>query len=204
MWSPIQSVNSFNPRPRTGSDRAPATPNHWLDVSIHAPARGATIGSPALQSPLEVSIHAPARGATYGRRGFVCALRFQSTPPHGERPASRLGYLSSGAFQSTPPHGERHGFGSSYPSAAVFQSTPPHGERQGIRQAIGKLMQVSIHAPARGATLPYHLRDPDGKFQSTPPHGERHTPPSEIASRACFNPRPRTGSDSSMVSKIVS
>ncbi len=35
-----------------------------LLVSIHAPARGATVNSSVVKALVEVSIHAPARGAT--------------------------------------------------------------------------------------------------------------------------------------------
>ena len=36
----------------------------WINVSIHAPARGATHRRKAKQEQDNVSIHAPARGAT--------------------------------------------------------------------------------------------------------------------------------------------
>jgi len=78
---------SFNPRTRTGcdvgyarysTDRQTFQSTHphgvrrWLcplqhrqaDVSIHAPARGATIYTEEVEAAIEVSIHAPARGAT--------------------------------------------------------------------------------------------------------------------------------------------
>src|ERR1700687_2911704 len=54
----------FNPRPRAGGDLGCKSREGSSDVSIHAPARGATrvgvLGRPRDQ----VSIHAPARGAT--------------------------------------------------------------------------------------------------------------------------------------------
>ena len=80
-----------------------------LEVSIHAPARGATLGTKIdneadgeFQSTLPrgerlirfrvglasvvVSIHAPARGATTKPERFmVAAYPFQSTLPRGER-----------------------------------------------------------------------------------------------------------------------
>ena len=39
----------------------------YSDVSIHAPARGATIAYCTGTENVVVSIHAPTRGATYGR-----------------------------------------------------------------------------------------------------------------------------------------
>ncbi len=102
---------SFNPRAREGRD-APAFTYRLLRamVSIHAPARGATLrrprGLPSLGrfnpraregrdpnqreflGPIEeVSIHAPARGATTIRSGpRVTPRKFQSTRPRGARP----------------------------------------------------------------------------------------------------------------------
>ena len=55
-----------------------------------------------------ISIHAPARGATLLKRRTSMSKRFQSTLPHGERRSP--GSSSSSKiwiFQSTLPHGER-------------------------------------------------------------------------------------------------
>ena len=62
-------VTGFNPRPRTGGDsglRRALTLNGLYVVSIHAPARGATLQllTSMANSFRCVSIHAPARGAT--------------------------------------------------------------------------------------------------------------------------------------------
>ncbi len=54
----------FNPRARTGRDDAGARAWRWDEVSIHAPARGATDQLAVLPQREDVSIHAPARGAT--------------------------------------------------------------------------------------------------------------------------------------------
>ena len=55
---------NFNPRSREGSDHRSAQRISCMGISIHAPARGATM-VPVLQRwRLPISIHAPARGAT--------------------------------------------------------------------------------------------------------------------------------------------
>ena len=145
---------SFNPRSRAGSDFSRATKMTAKEVSIHAPARGATaalVGDAMywfeFQSTLPrgerlrarrdpqtasvVSIHAPARGAT--RASLTCCgpiPQFQSTLPRGERlqpiviPSPRI----------------------------VFQSTLPRGERRRLAASPQCPERVSIHAPARGAT----------------------------------------------------
>ena len=62
---PALYCHRFNSRAREGRDAILFPPQDGLDVSIHAPARGATLrASGALQSCAYVSIHAPARGAT--------------------------------------------------------------------------------------------------------------------------------------------
>ena len=70
----------FNPRPCARGDAVDLLVRHRREVSIHAPARGATpAASPSPQRAL-VSIHAPARGAT--TRNFWTQIQdeFQSTP----------------------------------------------------------------------------------------------------------------------------
>ena len=55
----------FNPRPREGGDEeAEAELRREQDISIHAPARGATDYCIVHSLPRRISIHAPARGAT--------------------------------------------------------------------------------------------------------------------------------------------
>ena len=58
-------IQNFNPRSREGSDGT------WrnftrttAEISIHAPARGATASNADIAKHLQISIHAPARGAT--------------------------------------------------------------------------------------------------------------------------------------------
>src|SRR5437016_4908470 len=54
-------------------------------VSIHAPARGATLNSSCCYPFGLVSIHAPARGATKADEEAREGNKFQSTRPHGAR-----------------------------------------------------------------------------------------------------------------------
>ena len=65
----ILAKTSFNPRPCARGDAPLRYADPRNDVSIHAPARGATTGAARMwrMSP-DVSIHAPARGATAGHR----------------------------------------------------------------------------------------------------------------------------------------
>ena len=80
-----RSVWSFNPRAREGRDRRPARVRRAERVSIHAPARGATIIHVLSSIILTVSIHAPARGATGLNQTDLANALFQSTRPRGAR-----------------------------------------------------------------------------------------------------------------------
>ena len=79
-----------------------------MDISIHAPARGATRSEQTTPLQRGISIHAPARGATIKTQDFFRV-------PWNFNPRSRTGsdglpsnrHRGSLGFQSTLPHGER-------------------------------------------------------------------------------------------------
>ncbi len=98
---------------------------------------------------------------------------FQSTLPRGERHCARCKHIIYSLFQSTLPRGERPEK-TAYNVADEFQSTLPRGERQINHKIIASCYTISIHAPARGATLT-RSRQYDRKTN--------------------FNPRSREGSD---------
>ena len=122
------------------------------EVSIHAPARGATRRNGSDFATLAVSIHAPARGAT------ADALHTPSIPSFD--PRSRTGSDRPSRRSCAP--------------ICAFQSTLPHGERQGRRRSRPN-HAVSIHAPARGATALTAACTAARSFRSTLPHGERRS-----------------------------
>ena len=175
-----------------------------------------------LTAILEVSIHAPAWGATCA---FVTTVifwtLFQSTHPRGVRPwtprsASRAARSfnprtrvgcdllmttvvgSSGSFQSTHPRGVRRWVLTERPVALLFQSTHPRGVRPAGRRKRRRARDVSIHAPAWGATSSMETVAPLAVlFQSTHPRGVRLWCWSKIlrGTKFCFNPRTRVGCD---------
>ena len=144
----------FNPRPREGGDCASSsvlvgsslfqsTPPRGgrrlgqelavllIDISIHAPARGATECLLDADVSAYISIHAPARGATQGQDrlplddgyfnprpreggdgeiGELHGCRFIISihaPARGATPRTASGGIHPGRFQSTPPRGGR-------------------------------------------------------------------------------------------------
>ena len=151
----------------------------------------------ALKDSQQVSIHAPARGATKRRRSLLGYRQFQFTRPRGARPTVRSwARARPRLFQFTRPRGARPStarpvrrsrrFNSraregrdrrlpkDWPQMDLFQFTRPRGARRRFR--FGRVLDlgfqftrprgarprragsrsprrtVSIHAPARGAT----------------------------------------------------
>ena len=78
------------------------------------------------------------------------------------------------AFQSALPRGERRTRSYNPTACKQFQSALPRGERQQIGGSLDEDRNISIHAPARGATVSLVTRDSAHKH---------------------FNPRSREGSD---------
>ena len=123
-----------------------------LIISIHAPARGATVLETISGKEVPISIHAPARGATIFQHFNRFSLLFQSTLPREERPS--LYFKSSINFYFNPRSRER----SDKCLASCFD-----------------IIKISIHAPARGATITSPCSDISIKFQSTLPREERRS-----------------------------
>ena len=168
---------------------------NYYFISIHAPAKGATrhthasILLAAFQSTLprrerhflsrsrcassRISIHAPAKGAT-SPAGFICVDRgFQSTLPRRER---RKGLC---CLQQGCDFNPRSREGSDlYDTTALPDA------------------KISIHAPAKGATLSTQGIENGIQFQSTLPRRERHYFAAVRSWLLHFNPRSREGSDS--------
>ena len=57
-------TTNFNPRSREGSDSAIRETCGSYNISIHAPAKGATLSTADVAYFAPISIHAPAKGAT--------------------------------------------------------------------------------------------------------------------------------------------
>ena len=167
---------NFNPRSREGSDRSFSRYCFYLEISIHAPARGAT-QPPSIASCVKTYFNPRSReGSDKGiTLELINCLEFQSTLPRGERhspcrhkmdnlpisihaPARGATLTDWNTQTLTLNFNPRSREGSDgevaqiYQSRQRFQSTLPRGERpvDHIRQS--RAADISIHAPARGAT----------------------------------------------------
>ena len=132
---PLQAIraqrhNNFNPRSREGSDCKVHRYCKAYEISIHAPARGATFSQITQCGRNLISIHAPARGATVSRS-------------------------MGDSFSFISIHAPARGATQTICSLRLmieFQSTLPRGERLAPGAVFDLNEGISIHAPARGAT----------------------------------------------------
>ncbi len=169
-------------------------------VSIHAPARGATHRTRGGSGLLQVSIHAPARGATSAGDELTLAWLFQSTRPRGARLYSVVPDGTLVSFQSTRPRGARprrpaHGAG----DEDVSIHAPARGATA-CWDAYERQTIVSIHAPVRGATAVASTPTSGTRFQSTRPRGARLATYGASSVAMGFNPRAREGRDEAAIS----
>ena len=97
-----------------------------------------------------------------------------------------------------PRSREGSDYGYSFETEAVFefQSTLPRRERRDKRKTGRSSCSVSIHAPAKGATLRDQGSNKKQQFQSTLPRRERLFRRIALYGIMRFNPRSREGSDS--------
>ena len=120
--------------------------------------------------------------STHPMRGATCPCAIFARPCRDFNPRTPCGVRLSGRYRRQ--------------RAASFQSTHPRWVRH--TRARGNLCRddISIHAPARGATDIDDITDGDGTlFQSTHPRGVRPFVFALTAEVGHFNPRTREGCD---------
>ena len=123
---------NFNPRSREGSDVAHHVHRlDGLDISIHAPAKGATRQVCTLRHQFDISIHAPAKGATL--YFCICVLLIQISI-----------------------HAPAKGATSEADEAVKLSHISIHAPAKGATTAVvivADRSKISIHAPVKGATV---------------------------------------------------
>ena len=109
------------------------------------------------QSSLVISIHAPAKGATSVKGVIIRVVAiFQSTLPRRERRYCRCRCPCHFVFQSTLPRRERQCL---YPLRCPVFQISIHAPAKGATGYVLRILHssgISIHAPAKGATLWCH------------------------------------------------
>ena len=168
----------FNPRSREGSDFASRSHKHPRQISIHAPAKGATMMS-----------------WCWGK-----AIRFQSTLPRRERHRNTKSKVEKFYFNPRSREGSDNEYKKKMGLTTISIHAPAKGATNGRDMVYAKRV-ISIHAPAKGATTIL----PEGRtictFQSTLPRRERRQKNNPLPLILYFNPRSREGSDEDRITQ---
>ena len=162
----------FNPRSREGSDFQFVLCASHKYISIRAPARGATVEF--FQRCLaDIFQSALPRGE---RHRIVTSHHamwiFQSALPRGERPKVLLPDVIIMEFQSALPRGERRCLIVSFRIYKNFNPRSREGSDPSDNVTLA-IPDISIRAPARGATDSISSTNLSHRFQSALPRGER-------------------------------
>ena len=147
---------NFNPRSREGSDEPAYVIYSELGIFQSTLPRRERRRVDAMAELEEIiSIHAPAKGATKNyQQHLACNFQFQSTLPRRERRYGTAVISDDDYFNPRSREG----------SDFTFDST------------LKLTLIISIHAPAKGATLYYSQRMLQSiEFQSTLPRRERQS-----------------------------
>ena len=99
-------------------------------ISILAPARGATYVHEGGYVLYNISIHAPAWGATCGNAITGFGSIFQFSPPRGGRQRESYSLCVGRKFQFSPPRGGQHNTDNIVDLQRRFQFSPPRGGRR--------------------------------------------------------------------------
>ncbi len=120
-----------------------------------------------------ISIHAPAKGATVRKSYMECIKQFQSTLPRRERRTSRKNAGGGKNFNPRSREGSDEAYNKKVTEANNFNPRSREGSDKCKIDQVG-CSWISIHAPAKGATISNLI----------------------AISISNFNPRSREGSDS--------
>ena len=146
----------FNPRARVGRDAHRSCLRSATDVFQSTRPRGARRWRFRITARVAEFQSTRPRGARRERlQRSQASCKFQSTRPRGARqPPTADTILAYTMFQSTRPRGARRQLRPSYAHGSqAFQSTRPRGARRSTAMCRRRYMDVSIHAPAWGATI---------------------------------------------------
>ena len=169
------SNSYFNPRSREGSDNSVKPFVIRIDsISIHAPARGATLFRNVMQLETQISIHAPARGAT----------------KQAAAPFRNCSYFNPRSREWSDGNDGTNGKDGKDFNPRSREWSDARGRGGGAAEGI------SIHAPASGATGDEYLELlPESISIHAPASGATRKDLCCLQQGCDFNPRSREWSD---------
>ena len=145
---------NFNPRSHEGSDCWPLLVALKTSISIHAPTRGATHCKSCLEAPKTIFQSTLPRGERHFLRFHLKleSLYFNPRSHEGSDNIRHFMYLRIWKFQSTLPRGERQDGYANSDAVVNFNPRSHEGSDQNDSTALQIRLDISIHAPTRGAT----------------------------------------------------
>ena len=145
-----------------------------------------------------ISIHAPAKGATLVQIYVTHTLHiFQSTLPRRERLKRRIVCLHPQYFNPRSREGSDIDLAVKLAGYMIFQSTLPRRERHFLTDTVLLCIRFQSTLPRRERLQWRISKFLYSQFQSTLPRRERLSPDRSFISSPYFNPRSREGSDHS-------
>ena len=125
---------NFNPRTREGCDALYFSSMLLLQISIHAPAKGATIIAIFVFRRSSISIHAPAKGATTIVQSNVIIIGISiHAPAKGATQGDVLTNLQNVISIHAPAKGATYVCDNALIKDLIFQSTHPRRVRPVLR-----------------------------------------------------------------------
>ena len=133
-----------------------------FDISIHAPAKGATGQRPRRCDPDQISIHAPAKGATAPKLIFSVVSKISiHAPAKGATSCQGVPTRTGGISIHAPAKGATRCAVWFALSAKHFNPRSREGSDLHALERGKALAVISIHAPAKGATAKITKTIPD-------------------------------------------
>ena len=197
LWYITFAPQHFNPRPRAGGDTS-VQHQHSSHADFNPrPRAGGDPRRSGARRCQNISIHAPAQGATKAGGDEDWSAIFQSTPPRRGRLQTAERCVSRPTdFNPRPRAGGDGRFRIRRCGDRYFNPRPRAGGDTNEVFA-HSVDEISIHAPAQGAT--FSVSEMLSMFAYFNPRpragGDRRLLPL-WPSKSHFNPRPRAGGDS--------
>ena len=189
-------TSGFNPRARAGRDKTKVDYLRAAQVSIHAPARGATSRIIDESQELSVSIHAPARGATHS--GQICMIGFDVSIHAPARGATgRLTQLrqTQTGFNPRARAGRDQAAEWTWAIMLCFNPRARAGRDAKTWAILAAIACFNPRARAGRDTGDIYIPDVHAGFNPRARAGRDPTKPTPCPLQAGFNPRARAGRD---------
>ena len=190
-------TDSFNPRTHEGCDDTGEYEYKEIDLSIHAPTRGATyIFQWNVNQRRAFNPRTHEGCDRHPIFPYYLLTTFNPRTHEGCDNGSMMQEIPYWVFQSTHPRGVRQLFVYISLHKPAFQSTHPRGVRHHEKTVYNVKINLSIHAPTRGATQNYTFVIHTSCLSiHAPTRGATEAVTEAWQKTVAFNPRTHEGCD---------